>query len=93
LQVSRGFSYTWDAAGPAGGKVRSMTLNGTAIDLSRTYRVGLSNFLAGGAGGLTVLRQGKNSQIAMPDIEAMEAYFHASSPITPGPLDRIRRLN
>jgi len=50
-------------------------------------------FLAGGANGLTVLRQGKDPQSAMPDIEAMESYFRASSPITPGPMDRIQRLN
>jgi len=42
--------------------------------------VGLSDFLAGGGGGLTVLRQGKNPQNAMPDIEALEAYVHSSSP-------------
>ena len=93
LQVSRGFFYSWSAANPVGDKVQSMTLNGTAIDPSRTYRVGVTDFLAGGADHLAVLREGKAPQAAMPDIEAMEAYFHAKSPITAGPMDRIQRLN
>jgi hypothetical protein len=54
--------------------------------------VGVTDFLAGGA-GLTVLREGKAPQITMPDIEAMEAYFHARSPIAPGSMDRIQRLD
>ena len=93
LQVSKGFFYSWSVARPVGDKVQSMMLNGTAIDPSRTYRVGVTDFLAGGADGLTVLREGKAQQLAMPDIEAMESYFKASSPITPGPMDRIQQLN
>ena len=93
LQVSRGFSYGWQAGAPIGDRVRNMTLNGIAVNPERSYRVGLSDFLAGGGDGLTVLRQGTNPQAAMTDIEAAEAYIRANSPITPGPLDRIRRLD
>jgi 5'-nucleotidase len=93
LQVSEGFFYSWSAGRPVGDKVQSMTLNGTAIDPFRTYRVGITDFLAGGADHLAVLREGKAPQAAMPDIEAMESYFHARSPITPGPMYRIQRLN
>ncbi len=93
LQVSKGFSYSWSAARTVGDKVQSMTLNGTAIDPARTYRVGVTDFLAGGADGLSALREGKAPQVAMPDIEALESYFRANSPITAGAMDRIRQLD
>jgi len=93
LQISKGFSYIWSAGRPVGDKVQSMMLNGTALDPSKTYRVGVTDFLAGGAEHLAVLREGKAPQAAMPDIEAIESYFHTHSPIAPGPMDRIQRLN
>lgn len=91
LQVSKGFFYSFSPTRPVGDRVQRMTLNGTNIEPSRTYRVGVTDFLAGGADGLTVLRDGKAPQLAMPDIEALEAYFHANSPLAPGPMDRIQR--
>lgn len=50
LQISRGFSYRWDAAKPKGQRVvaGSLMLNGAPLDEAKTYRVVVNNFLAEG---------------------------------------------
>jgi 5'-nucleotidase len=95
LQVSQGFSYTWDAVRPFGDHViaGSLALNGVPIQPQANYRVALTDFLAGGAGGFVVFRDGKDKQSAMPDIDATEAYFRAHMPLPPPPSNRIQRLN
>jgi 5'-nucleotidase len=95
LQVSQGFTYTWDAARPSGDRViaGSLALNGAPIQQQASYRVALTDFLAGGASGFIVFRDGKNKRSAMPDIDATEAYFRAHVPLPPPPSNRIQRLN
>ncbi len=50
LQVSAGFTYTWNAAGPLGDKVDPSTivLNGAPLDPAGEYRVTMNSFLASG---------------------------------------------
>lgn len=95
LQVSQGFTYTWDAARPFGNHViaGSLMLNGAPIQPQANYRVALTDFLAGGADAFVAFRDGKDRQSAMPDIDATEAYFRAHVPLPVPPLDRIQRLN
>ena len=52
LQVSNGFSYTWDERRPVGSRVTSITLNGESLVDARTYRIVANNFLAEGGDGL-----------------------------------------
>src|SRR5579883_1515263 len=95
LQVSRGFSYTWDVAKPFGERVipGSMTLNGEPIDPVKIYRVTVNNYLAIGGDGFTVLTESTAHQIGVYDADALYAYFQANSPISPAALDRIKRVN
>jgi 5'-nucleotidase len=95
LQVSRGFSYSWDAAKPYGEHVvaASMKLHGVAIEPSTSYRVTVNDYLALGGDGFTVLKDGGAKQYGLYDDEALFAYFRANSPITPGTPDRISRVN
>jgi 5'-nucleotidase len=95
LQVSRSFAYSWDAARPVGDRVLSgsMRLEGKPLAPGAVYRVAVLDYLADGGDGLAVLRQGRNRQAVMPDIDSTEAYFRGNSPIAPTPLDRIRRLH
>jgi 5'-nucleotidase len=95
LQVSQGVTYVWDAARPFGDHViaSSLMLNGVPIQPHANYRVALTDFLAGGASGFVVFRDGKNRQSAMPDLDATEAYFRAHVPLTPPQSNRIQRLN
>jgi len=95
LQVSAGFTYTWDAAGPLGSRVDPTTikLNGTTIDPAGSYRVTVNSFLADGGDGFTILRSGTDRLGGAIDLDAFAAYLTAHDPISPTPLDRITRVN
>jgi len=95
LQVSKGFAYAWDGSKPDGERIiaERMSLNGQPIDASANYRVTVNNFLSTGGDGFTVLKQGQAPQIGVFDNDALDAYFRANSPISPGPLQRIVRVN
>ena len=95
LQVSKGFSYAWDAAKPYGEHVIAdrMTLNGQRIDPAASYRVTVNNYLAVGGDGFTVLKDGTGQRIGAYDVDALYAYFQAHSPVAPAASDRIARLN
>lgn len=92
LQVSQGFAYTWDASKPKGSKVVSITLNGVALDPAASYRVTINNFLADGGDNFTVFTQGTNRTGGDVDLDAFQNYLKANT-VTPGPLNRITRLN
>jgi 5'-nucleotidase len=95
LQVSKGFTYMWDNAQSVEDRVLadSIKLNGQHLSMDVTYRVTVNSFLADGGDGFSVLKQGKNLQYGPFDIDAFSAYFAGNSPIAPGPMDRIKRLN
>ncbi|WP_291688216.1 bifunctional metallophosphatase/5'-nucleotidase [Bradyrhizobium sp.] len=95
LQVSRGFSYAWDAEKPYGEHVIAdrMSVNGQRIDPAASYRVTVNNYLAVGGDGFTVLKDGMVPRFGVYDVDALYAYFQAHSPIAPAATDRIVRLN
>ncbi len=95
LQVSKGFSYAWDNSKPDGERILAerMSLNGAPIDPAASYRVTVNNFLAVGGDGFTVLTQGTAPQIGVYDIDALNSYFLANSPVAPGAANRIARIN
>ena len=95
LDVSAGFSYTWDAAKPPGEKVpaNSLRLDGVAIEPDLQYRVTVNNFLAGGSERHTVFAEGTERQVSVLDLDALVGYLGAHSPYSPPPLGKrmIRR--
>ncbi|MCK1709173.1 MULTISPECIES: bifunctional metallophosphatase/5'-nucleotidase [unclassified Bradyrhizobium] len=95
LQVSNGFSYTWDASKPLGERVaaETMTLNGRPIERSTGYRVTLNDYLAVGGDSFTVAKQGNSPQYGGYDADALFAFFRAHGPIGPLPPTRILRVN
>jgi 5'-nucleotidase len=95
MQVSKGFSYTWDDKQPSGNRVvaRSITLNGTPVSPEVSYRVAIPQFLADGGDGLIVFRDGQDRRPVIPDLDATELYFKANSPVAPPPGNRIQRRN
>ena len=101
MQVSNGFTYTWDGSkpnnAPAGTGNRvvpgSMRLNGQPIDMARTYRVTVNNFMATGGDNYTVLRSGTNSQAGDIDIDVGVAYFRRLGTVPTPPQNRISRIN
>jgi 5'-nucleotidase len=95
LQVSKGFSYTWDGSKPFGERVvaSSISLNGASVDSAGSYRVTVNNYLSTGGDGFTALTEGTAPQFGAYDADALYAYFQAGSPISPAPADRIKRAN
>jgi 5'-nucleotidase len=95
LQVSKGFSYAWDSTKPDGERVitERMMLNGQTIEPAASYRVTVNNFLSVGGDGFTVLTEGTSPLTGIYDIDALNAYFGANSPVGPTAVDRISRIN
>jgi 5'-nucleotidase len=101
MPVSNGFSYTWDASQPEGaapGKgqrvvLASMKLTGEPIDLNRSYRITVNNFMASGGDNYTVLRQGRNRQDGEIDSVVTKLYFRVKGLVKAPALDRILVIN
>jgi 5'-nucleotidase len=95
LHVSRGFAYTWHASRPSGEHVsfNEITLDGKPLDPAAPYRVTVNSFLADGGDSFAVFKDGTDRRIGDFDVNALDRYFAAHSPLSPGPLDRIRRVD
>jgi 5'-nucleotidase len=95
LQVSNGFTYTWDASEPDGSKVDPTTIKigGVTVDAGAGYRVTVNSFLADGGDNFSVLPEGTDRLGGEVDLDALVTYFGDNSPVSPGPQDRITRLN
>jgi 5''-nucleotidase/2'',3''-cyclic phosphodiesterase and related esterases len=91
LQVSDGFTYSWDALAASGDRVdpANILLNGVAIDPAASYRVAVNNFLADGGDNFVVLREGTDRLGGDVDIDAFVDYLRAHSPLSPPVPDRI----
>jgi 5'-nucleotidase len=93
LQVSTGFGYAWSATAAKGKRVRDVSLKGKPIEQSKRYRVTANDFLVNGGDRFGVLKSGTQRRAGPLDVEALEAYFTAFSPVKPPALGRIRRLD
>ncbi len=99
LQVSQGFTYTWDAKRPAGNRLvpGSVKLDGKPLVDTATYRLALNNFLAEGSDGYPEFALGtQRIDTGLRDLDGFIAYLKklegqgaALAPATP----RIVRLN
>jgi 5'-nucleotidase len=94
LQVSAGFEYAWSASGAACNKVdpQSIRIGGMMVMPDASYRVTVNSFLADGGDNFAVLTQGTSRLGGAVDADALENYFAASSPVAPGPRNRIMTL-
>ena len=80
LQVSDGFSYTWDRQRPIGQRVipESVKLNGVPLQDSTEYRVVANNFIAGGGDRMPMFQQGKNRvDTRIKDLDIFVDYLKA----------------
>jgi 5'-nucleotidase len=89
LQVSHTLTYTRLAAAGPDGRVTNIKINGAPLDPAASYRVTVNNFLAEGGDNYTALRQGVNRLGGDVDLDALVRYFESSSPVAPGPQNRI----
>ena len=99
LQVSQGFTYTWDAKRPAGSRLvpGSVKLDGKALEDGATYRLALNNFLAEGSDGYPEFALGTDRiDTGMRDLDGFIAYLKKregqGAALAPAAA-RIQRLN
>ena len=98
LQVSNGFTYSYDRTRPAGSRVipGSVMLNGAPVAAATQYQVAMNNFLADGGDGFSVFKEGTNPIGGMVDLDAFVSYIQsfekAGQAIPTPPMNRITRL-
>ena len=92
LSVSAGFGYSYDLSRPAGARISHMALHGQPLTDEARVRVAMSNYLAGGGDNFTVFAQVPDMLGGGQDLDALEAYFRASSPVAPPATNRITRI-
>lgn len=95
LYVSKGFSYTWDAAKPPDSRValESIKLNGQRLDLKANYRVTVNAFVAAGGDGFKIFTEGSDALVGIMDVDALAQYLQAHPGLKPSALDRVTRLD
>lgn len=91
LMVSSGFSYRYDLAQPGGERISHMVLHGAPLHDDALVRVVMSSYLDSGGDNFSVLTQGHDRQVGGLDLDALEAYFRAHSPVQVPATDRITR--
>lgn len=93
LQVSAGFTFSYNTTNPLGSRISNIALNGTPIDPAATYRVTTPDFLANGGDGFTNLTLGTDRAVAPGfEVDALVAYL-GGAPVAPGPANRITKEN
>jgi 5'-nucleotidase len=93
LLPSAGFRFAYDLSRPAGRRIVEATLDGAPIRDDQVYRVATNGFLATGGDNFSVFREGADPVGGPQDIDALEAYFAAHSPLVPPATDRIKRVD
>jgi 5'-nucleotidase len=93
LQVSRGFTYSYNRSAPAGSRVDgpSLRIGGVPVVPTQSYRVAMNNFLYGGGDNFTGFRSCTNPLGGEIDLDVLVRYFQQHLPVVPGPRDRITR--
>jgi 5'-nucleotidase len=89
LSVSRGFSYQFDLSRPPGERIRQMALDGVPLQSDTPVRVVMSSYLDSGGDNFSVLAEGRDRWVGGLDVDALEAYFRAHSPVAVPATDRI----
>lgn len=92
LQVSRGFTYAWDAAAPPGRRVvpGSLHLDGRPVAGDEPLRITVNSFLAAGGDLFDGFKAGRDRRTGPMDIDALEAFVRDGRAV-PDEAPRIER--
>ncbi|WP_394684856.1 choice-of-anchor I family protein [uncultured Microbacterium sp.] len=89
LGVSKGFTFEYDPNAPTGSHIKTVQLNGKAIDDNASYRVVTNSFLAAGGDNFTAFARGTSkADSGQIDLQATVDFFTAKKSIAPSPLGR-----
>lgn len=85
LEVSEGFSYTWNRNAPACHKVdaASIRIDGVPVNPSAHYRITVNSLLADGGEQFYILKRGTHRRVDGVDLDAMSAYLARHPKISP----------
>jgi len=84
LGLSKNVSYTFDPDAARGSHITSISINGSPIDLTKSYRIGTFSFLTSGGDNFRELAKGTNlKDSTLIDRDAWISYITKSSPLTP----------
>ena len=87
LIPSKGTSFN-----AGGGSVSNVVIGGQPLDQTKTYKVVVNNFMAGGGDNLDMLKTcTKKLDTGLNDIDAFVDYIKANSPLNVGSEQRIKR--
>lgn len=93
LIPAAGFTFSYDVSRPAGQRILEMRLNGRPLVETQVYRVVMNSFLANGGDNFSLFRDGRDTvDHALVDLDALERYIAANSPLAPPAPNRITRL-
>ncbi len=92
LRVSQNSSYAVDFSKPIGARISSILINGETLIETKTYRVVMNSFMAGGGDGLYAFRDAKGYRYdtGLLDVDALIETIKAKSPIKVGFQNRVR---
>ncbi|MFI2241870.1 bifunctional metallophosphatase/5'-nucleotidase [Streptomyces chrestomyceticus] len=95
LAVSGNVRYSFDATGPAGDRVdpADVFINGTALDVSRSYRVAAPSYTLLNQDGYPAFTGFTHPFRHNRDFESFVAYVKEKGRIEPAPLDRVTVKN
>ncbi len=93
LQVSRGFTYRYKQAAPAGRHIdpASIAIDGKPVAPTASVRVAANDFLIAGGDGFSVFKEGRDQIGGDIDVDALVAYFQTRPGVQAAPPNRIIR--
>ena len=84
LGLSDNLTYTYDKTLPIGSRITSITVNGSVVSPTDTFRVALNSFLAADGDNFTELAKGaKPTDTGLIDLDVFVGYIKSRSPVAP----------
>jgi 5'-nucleotidase len=92
LGTSKSLTWSYDLTRAFGDRVSAVAIDGTPIDPAAKYRVATNSFLTAGGDDFVAFKNGTGQQIGALDVDALEAYIAANSPVVAPAADHGTRL-
>jgi 5'-nucleotidase len=92
LGTSDALRYAYDLTKPYGSRVSDVTINGTPLDPTASYRVAANSFLMSGGDLFAAFTAGTDHTTGPVDVDTAVAYFEHHPLVDPFPADHATKL-